>query len=880
MNDDVTPMMRQYRDAKAQSPDALLLFRMGDFYELFHDDAREAARILSLTLTSRDKGPNATPMAGFPYHALDMHLRKLLEAGKRVAICDQVENPKDAVGLVKREVTRVVSPGTLTDENLLDPRSNNFLVAIAPAKGSEKRDSNCGIAWLDLSAGRLTAGVVDSNDVASELGRLEPAEVLHPDDRPPKAEWFLLQRQPALTPRPAFEFSQRNAEDLLRRQFNVATFEGYGFDADSLALAAAGALVAYLLETQKTGLSHISKLAPYRTGQSLVLDPTTRRSLELTRTLRENRREGSLLDAIDKTVTSCGARRLAEWLSQPLVEIAPIRHRQAAVAEWKEDPSARSELRDLLKQTFDVERLVGRIATGRTHPRDLAALRETLRLLPAIKAKLAGRDATMNAEIEQAVDLFPGLRQRLETTLVDEPPFQIQAGGIVRDGFSVELDELREIAKGGKQWMANFQRQQAEETGIANLKVGFNKVFGFYLEVTNTGKNKVPADWQRKQTIKNAERYITPDLKEHERKVLHAEDRANSLETELFAELRAETANHMPALQRLAAVLGDLDCLLGLAELAATRHYVRPQITDGVELTIEAGRHPVLDTSMQAGRFIPNDTKLNETDGRFLLITGPNMAGKSTYIRQVALIVVLAQIGGFVPAASATIGVADRVFARVGASDELGRGQSTFMVEMTESANILNNATARSLVILDEIGRGTSTYDGVSLAWAISEHLHDRVRCRTLFATHYHELIDLEKTLTGLRNRNVAVREWKDEIIFLHQIVEGGADRSYGIHVARLAGVPAEVLQRAQDVLFHLERDPFGDKQVAAPATSTDAMNRPKKHRRAYHQLSLFPLTTAHPILDELRTLDDRDFDGVKAREMLLAWKRRLEAEE
>lgn len=864
----MTPMMQQYQSAKEQCPGAILLFRMGDFYELFSDDARTAARILGLTVTSREKGPNAVPMAGFPYHALDGHLRKLIEAGQRVAICEQVEDPKLAKGLVKREVTRVVTPGTLTDESLLDPRAANILLSLAPPTG---RNPLWGLAWVDVTSGEITCASLDEPRVREELLRIEPTECLFPEDDRPERFWSLLAGRPAWTSRPGFTFSQSNAHDLLSRHFQVQTFSGFGVSDGSAGLRAAGALLAYLLETQKTELRHISRLRPYEPERVLFLDPMAQRSLEITRTLRDNHREGSLLDAIDMTVTSAGARLLSDWLTRPLVDVEAIRLRQSSVQEWKDDPRARREMREALSKTYDVERLAARVSTGRTNPRDLAALRETLRQLPFLRAKLAARNAILNARLEERMDLLPELRDRLERTLVDDPPFQVRDGGVIRPGVHPELDELADIATGGKHWIASFQKAQIERTGIASLKVGFNKVFGFYIEISNTHRDKVPADYVRKQTIKNAERYITEELKAYEHKVLGAEERARSLEYELFRQLRDEVGEQLVRLQEMARTLAELDVLIAMAELASVRRYCRPDVEDSDRLILVGARHPVLDIHMPAGRFVPNDLRMGGGDGRFLLITGPNMAGKSTYIRQVALITILAQIGSFVPADSAVIGVVDRVYSRVGASDELSRGQSTFMVEMTEAANILNNATSRSLVILDEIGRGTSTYDGVSLAWAIAEHLHNEVRCRTLFATHYHELIELDESLTELRNYNVAVREWKDEILFLHQIVPGGADRSYGIHVARLAGVPKCVLKRAQAVLEHLERDPFGDKRV--PAT-------PRKHRRAYHQLSLFPTATDHPILDEVRMANTQSASEEDLRRLIESWRERLKRED
>lgn len=864
-----TPMMRQYREAKAQVPGALLLFRMGDFYELFFDDAEEAARLLGLTLTSRDKGENPIPMAGFPYHSIEMYLRRLMEAGRTVAICEQVENPKEAQGLVRREITRVVTPGTLTDESLLDPRRANHLVAIAAIRRPRAAQKTFGLAWVDLSRGTITVADVPEGALVEEISRLEPAECLLSDAESPRPEWWMGIRPPAVTPRPAWHFSPSNAQSVVQEHFRVRTFGGFGVDDDSAAIPAAGALLLYLRETQKTSLAHVARLVAYRREEGMVLDPVTRRSLEISRTLREQRSEGSLLGAIDRTVTAAGARALAEWLERPLVDVESIRQRQSAIAEWKDDPAGRRELRDLLKGTYDVERLAARISTGRTHPRDLASLRSTLRQLPAIKARLAGRNALRNAELDTGLVLFADLRARLERFLVDDPPMQLRDGGIVRNGFHPELDELRGLARGGKEWIAAFQKQEAERSGIANLKVGFNKVFGYYLEVNHSARDKVPCEWQRKQTIKNAERYITPQLKEYEQKVLTAEERARQLEFELFRELREEVAERTTALQGIAAVLAELDTLSSLAELAQERGYIRPSVIDAPQTIIEGGRHPVLDATLSAGRFVPNDTTLAPGEGTFLLLTGPNMAGKSTYIRQVALLTLLAQIGSFLPVQSATIGIADRLFARVGASDELGRGHSTFMVEMIETAAILNNATPKSLVILDEIGRGTSTYDGVSLAWAIAEHLHDQVGCRTLFATHYHELIELERSLANLRNGNAAVREWKDEVVFLHQIVPGGADRSYGIHVAKLAGLPKRVLERARYILEQLERDPFGQNAAGRIA-------EPTKHRRAYHQLSLFPVTSAHPVLDELRGVEVDSLAPAAAVEWIRALKERL----
>ena len=842
-----TPMMAQYRELKARDPDALLLFRMGDFYEMFGDDAEQAAPLLGLALTTRDKGTNPVPMAGFPHPALESYLAKLVQAGRRAAVCEQVEDPKLVKGLVKRDIVRVVSAGTLTDENLLDPRSANYLAAVVEVRGK------LGLAWADLSTGRFGLAPVGRTELVDELARLDPAEVLISETSvdAPWAKALQSRGRPAVTRRPSWDFQPDQARAVLFDHFRTKTLAGFGVDDEASEVQAAGALISYLRETQKTAIAHLTRITPHRRADLLGLDEMTRRSLELTRTLRENRRAGSLLDAIDRAATPMGSRLLAEWLNAPLARLAPIVERHDAVAELAGDPSFRSGLRSSLAEAHDLERLAARVGTGRASPRDLSNLGQTLGLLPAIKAKLAARKADRLRALEGALELCPEIRAAIEAALVDEPPLPIKEGGLIREGYHPHLDELREIAKGGKSYIAKYQAEQVRRTGINGLKVGFNKVFGYYIEITHAqGGARVPADYIRKQTVKNAERYITPELKEYQDKVLGAEDRACALEHELFITLRDRVAAEAPRLIQAGAVLAEVDALAGLAELAVQRNYCRPTMVEGPVIQIEAGRHPVLDASMPLGEFVPNDARLGPDDGLVVLITGPNMAGKSTYIRQVALTAILAQLGSFVPARSATIGLVDRVFARVGATDELGRGQSTFMVEMTESANILNNATANSLVVLDEIGRGTSTFDGISLAWAIAEHLHDAVGCRTLFATHYHELVDLEKTKARLKNANVAVRERDGEIVFLHRIVPGGADQSYGIHVARLAGVPAPVLERSREILAYLERQHI----ASGPAEPSPSPLPRVKTGRAL-QSSLFA-ALPEPLLEELRRVD------------------------
>ena len=863
----VTPMMQQYLDAKAACPDAILLFRMGDFYELFHEDARLAARVLNLTLTSRDKGENPIPMAGFPYHQLESYLGKLIRAGLRAAICEQVEDPKLAKGLVRREVTRVVTPGTLTDDALLDPRESNYLVALVRGEGEAKQQA--GLAWIDVSTGRFQAAQVHRDRLADEFARLAPAECLLAEraEPPPSGASNLL-----LTRRADWVFGHQAARQALSKQFGTTSLEGFGFtDGDELAIRAAGAILEFLGETQKSSLSHIDRLLPYRASGTLEIDEASRRSLEITRTIRDGRRDGSLLAVLDRSQTAMGSRMLADWVANPLTAREAIETRLDAVDELVADDRLVSDLRESLRKVYDVERLLARVSTGRASPRDLAFLGRTLALLPSLKARLAARRSRLMNQLEADLDLCPDIRQKLDAALVEECPLVSREGGLIRDGFHPRLDTLRELTAGGKQWIAEYQAREAEQTGISNLKVGFNQVFGYYLEITHAHRERVPAHYIRKQTVKNAERYITPELKEHEEKVLAADQQAKDLEHEIFLDLREAVNASSRRLRASAMVLAQVDVLTALADLARERGYCRPQLTAEPVLQIVDGRHPVLDALLDKGTFVPNDTQAGPDAGLVLLITGPNMAGKSTYIRQVALLTLMAQIGSFVPASQARIGIADRIFARVGASDELARGQSTFMVEMIETARILHTSTDHSLVILDEIGRGTSTYDGVSLAWAVVEYLHDQIGCRTLFATHYHELTDLASSLVRVRNLNVAVREWQDEVVFLHKIVEGAADKSYGIHVARLAGVPQEVLSRAGQLLKRLEadhRDEEGHSKLA---------QRVKVKRATEMQLTLFGLDD-HPLLDEIRQVDVNDLSPRDAHRLVQQWKDTLGA--
>ncbi len=885
-----SPMMRQYQEARVVAGDALLLFRMGDFYELFFDDAKTAGRILGLSVTSRDKGENPVAMAGFPHHQLDSYLAKIVAAGMKAAVCDQVEDARQAKGLVKREVTRIVSCGTITDDALLDPQESNFLLAVAQASGGPsgiEKGQRCGLAWIDISTGRFEAAVVPYEKLGDELARVGPVEVLVSDavDELP-SDWT---HGRMISVRPAWAFGYDASVAALSKHFGTHSLEGFGFgDHDGPALQAAGAVLDYLKETQKSSLTHIESLLPHQVGSRLEIDEATRRSLEITKTLRDQGREGSLLGVIDRSVTSMGARKMRDWLANPLTDVTRINARLDAVAELHQDPSLTKDLREALHAIYDIERLSTRVTTGRANPRDLSFIARTLRCLPKVKAKMTGRAAARLQQLESRIDLFTEVRSQLEEALEDDCPLNSHEGGFIREGFSAELDEQRQLMRGGKQWMANYQAEISKQTGIPSIKIGFNKVFGYFLEVTHAHRDKIPEDFIRKQTLKNAERYITPELKEHEEKVLAAEERSRDLEYKFFIGLRDLVAEAARRLHATAEALAELDVLASLAELARSRNYVRPEIVEEPVLEIVDGRHPVLDITETEGTFVPNGVSCkarsknsqSTTHNSQLLITGPNMAGKSTYIRQVALLTLLGQIGSFIPARKAKIGVADRIFARVGASDDLARGRSTFMVEMTETARILNTATERSLVILDEIGRGTSTYDGLSIAWAVVEHLHDTIGCRTLFATHYHELTDLEETLPGVGNLNVAVKEWEGKVVFLHQIVPGAADESYGIHVAQLAGVPREVNERAKEILAQLESQSKKSRSGSSDLVKESNRRLDKPHPAASKrpqtlQMTLFD-TVDHPLLATIRSLDLNTKTPLEVQQLVQQWQEQL----
>ncbi len=855
-NEKLTPAMKQFHKFKQKHPDSILFFRMGDFYETFYEDAKTCSKVLGLTLTSRSKGTNPIPLAGVPYHAVDGYLKKMLQAGYKVAVCEQVEDPKTAKGVVKRDVVRIVTPGTLTDDTLLTAKENNFLCAVS--LGTKQKAA---ISWVDISTGHFFAQELHEERLLDELLRLSPAECLLADRRGElfEAETKKLIRDitqltnAVITERPAWYFDPYQARQRLLKHFGTATLEGFGIgDSEDGIICPAGAVIEYLNETQKTTLGHIRNLKKISRQNYLQIDPASLRSLEILRTIRTESTKGSLLDCLDETITGMGGRMFRNWLCMPLCELDAIGQRQDAVEEIKDTDDKLAGVRRLLSNMSDTERIAARISTFRASPRDLVALTSTLRQIPQLRDILEQFGAALLVQLAGQCDSMDELADLLESAIKPEPPSHLRDGGVIKTGFSEELDRLRSISTDGQSWLRNYQKEQSERTGITNLKIGYNKVFGYYIEINHSAADKVPADYVRKQTIKNAERYITEKLKEYETQALSAEEKALELEQQLFDQLRRQSAQYVNRLQQLADTIAQCDCLTGLTYLARRRDYVRPKMTDGREFIINEGKHPVLSETLGA-QFVPNDIELSGGTGDILIITGPNMSGKSTYIRQVALLVLMAQAGSFIPAKNAEIGLVDRIFTRVGASDELVRGQSTFMVEMTETANIINNATGKSLVILDEVGRGTSTYDGLSLAWAITEHIANKIKCRTLFATHYHELTELAELFGNVKNCNVAVREWMDEVVFLHKILPGGTDKSYGIHVAKLAGLPKTILERSKEILQELEST--FQKEATGEHLSKHKTKEPdkdslfvRKHKSVLEKLSSTDINNLTPI--------------------------------
>ncbi|MBM3269795.1 MAG: DNA mismatch repair protein MutS [Candidatus Sericytochromatia bacterium] len=815
-----TPAMQQYLEMKRRHPDCLLLYRMGDFFEIFFEDAQLASRELEITLTSRESAGERIPMAGVPHHAVEGYLARLIEKGYRVAICDQVEDPRFAKGLVKREITRLVTPGTLLESQFLAEKSNNFLAALF------RGQTGFGLAYCDVSTGEFRCTELGSGGlVSAELQRLMPSEVLVPvppglwqdvawgrgpirltPDRLDPAWEDALGEMKALTPRPDHFFSVDRARKSILDHFKVVSLEPFGLEDRPMATAACGAVLAYLEETQIGHTPPFQAIATYRLSDFVGLDGGTRRNLELLATARDGQAQGSLLAVLDCTQTAMGGRRLRRWVLHPLLDPAAIRARQDAVADLAGAPPARQNLAVALGRVRDLERLSTRVSAGTANARDLVALRDSLDALPALAAAVGELESPLLAALNAIPEGLLDLRDAIAATLVDAPPISLSEGGLIRTGVSAELDRLRGMLTESETWLSALETQERERTGIRSLKIGHSKTFGYFIEVTHANRDAVPIDYQRKQTLVNAERYVTPQLKEREGEMLTAKERIQHLEYDLFAQLRTRCAGHVPILLDLAGRIADADVLLAFAELAVKHHFARPEVDDSTVLEIRGGRHPVIERLLPSGTYVPNDTRLDTDHHRLLIVTGPNMSGKSTWMRQTALIALMAQIGSFVPARAARVGVVDRIFTRVGAVDDLATGQSTFMVEMNETAAILHQAGPRSLILLDEIGRGTSTFDGISIAWSVAEFLASQVQARTLFATHYHEMTSLARSQQGVRTYQVLVEETDDGIVFLRRVVPGAADRSYGIEVARLAGLPPAVLSRARQILAEIER--------------------------------------------------------------------------
>jgi len=845
---DLTPVRRQYLQIKRQYPDAIVFFRLGDFYETFDEDAKLVSEVCDIVLTSRPVGKGQrVPLAGVPYHAVEGYIAKLIGAGYKVAIAEQLGEATS-----RREVVRVVTPGTIVEPSLLPEKRNNYLAALVMEEG------RAGLAYVDITTGEFAATQMASEDieqaVREELERLQPAEVLVGEkglgDRGSE-ERGLASIPYSLTPYEDWHFELGNAKRALLDHFQVAALDGFGLAGKPLAIRAAGAIVQYLAETQKAALKHLDDLSTYSTEEFMTLDAATRRNLELTQTIRTGSVKGSLLGVLDATVTAMGGRLLRRWINQPLLDVDKLERRLDAVEALYRDTAARTEVVGLLKGLPDLERLIGRVVQGIASPRDLVGIRKSLEAVPKIKRALEGLRGALG-DLLEALDPCQEVAALLSQAIVDDPPATLNVGGVIRPGFSAELDGVVAAARDAKRWVADLERSERERTGIKSLKVGYNKVFGYYIEVTKANLDLVPPEYIRKQTLVNAERFITPELKEYEALILNAQERILDIEARIFREVCDRVAAASGRLLATARALAQLDVYAALAEVAIRNRYVRPLLDDGDEIEIVAGRHPVVEILRREEPFVPNDVHLSNGDHQIIILTGPNMSGKSTYLRQVALIVLMAQIGSFVPAERARIGLVDRIFTRIGAQDEIWAGQSTFLVEMAETANMLRNATNRSLLIFDEIGRGTSTYDGISIAWAVVEYIHNhpRLRAKTLFATHYHELTELAEVLPRVRNYNVAVAEEGDRVVFLHKIVPGSADKSYGIHVARLAGLPRTVIHRAEEILKELERGSY-----RAPA-------RPRRVAEV-RQLPLFP--EASPIVEELKKLDVESMTPLEA---------------
>ncbi len=871
---DLTPAMKQYVEMKSRYEDCILFFRMGDFYEMFFDDAITASKVLDITLTTRNKSKeDSIPLCGFPYHAASTYIARLIEKGFKVAVCEQMEDPKLAKGVVKRDVVRVITPGLVVDPDNLDAKENNFLAALCVAEGL------FGLAFIDISTGEFRVSEFAEKDFFAEIAGLNFREVILPEQfKEPALQRFWAREGAScrINRFPDDYFDPEQAADRLNRYFPGGMIRALALEKRPAVMAAAGAVLRYIEETQKDHLGHINRLEEYRIDEYLALDDIAKQTLELFSTIQEGKKKGSLLHVLDETVTAMGGRRLRWWLHYPLVDPVRIKNRLGAVYELLENHLLRENLRRRLTAIYDLERLGGRIAMGAANARDLNALKVSLQQLPEIRSLIQPLPSGLVSSLAAGIDEMPDVYDLIEKAIAEDPPMTLREGGIIKEGYHGELDELIGLSQSGKKGIAALELEEKRRTGINSLRVGFNSVFGYYIEVTKANAHLVPGDYVRKQTLVNAERYINQALKDYEHAVLNAEERRRQLEYDIFIAVRNQIVEEVRRIQSTASCLADLDVLASLAEVAQRNQYCCPVVDDGDSIEITDGRHPVVELVLQGDRFVPNDACLDGRMNRFLVITGPNMAGKSTFIRQIALIVILAQMGSFVPATKARIGVVDRIFTRIGASDSLSRGQSTFMVEMNEVANILKNATRRSLIILDEVGRGTSTFDGLSIAWAVAEYIHgdNTLGARTLFATHYHQLIELAITREGVKNYNIAVKEWGDKIIFLRKIMEGGTSRSYGIQVAKIAGIPDEVIVRAKEILQNLENGELD--QTGMPKISRSRKGMPPlPHQK---QLNLF-MSTEDGVIGELKDRDVMSLTPLEALNLVCAWKDRLAGE-
>lgn len=866
-----TPLMAQYSKIKRENPDSVLLFRMGDFFETFEEDAKIASKVLGITLTKRANGAaGEVPLAGFPHHAIDNYLPKLIRAGYRVAVCEQVENPKFAKGIVKREVIEVVTAGVNFSDKLLDHKKNNYLMGICI------KDDYAGISFCDISTGEFYAYEVPSEQVQQQIESISPSEILiQKKDKDLFTNIISkLNLQIRLTKLDDWIFNFEYSKDLILLNFKTVTLKGFGLENFTPGIIASGAVLNYFKETQKAALSHLTKISAYNPSDYMILDQSTRKNLEITYSMQEGAKEGTLIDILDKTVTAMGGRLLKKWISAPLLKKEAILKRQESVGDLLNKKIIRKNLYDQLKEIGDLERLISKVCTGRANPREVVNLKFSLKKIPAVKKELLGAEVQTLIQLGNELDPLENLVHTIDETLVDSPPLGIIDGGVIRDGYSPELDELRDISINGKNWISELQNKEREKLSIPSLKISYNKVFGYYINISNTHKNKVPDYYIRKQTLVNSERYIIPELKEFEEKILHAEGKIYELETELFNELRLKVTADTETIQSNAKLIAMLDCFVSFAQCAEEYNYIKPKLFEDGHIKIVEGRHPVVERLLPPGeKFTPNDYNLDIENKQIILLTGPNMAGKSVYLRQIGLIVLLTQIGSFVPAKEAEISLVDRIFTRVGASDNIAAGESTFLVEMQESANILNNATSKSLILLDEVGRGTSTFDGISIAWAITEYIHENpdVSAKTLFATHYHELNEMAAIFPKIKNYKVEVREIDDKVIFLHKVNPGRADHSYGIQVAQMAGLPKFVTNRAKEILENLET-----KELTPYEIRKEKLSKLKSEN--HDQINMFEIKD-DKLRDEIKDIEIDNLTPVEALNKLNELKRKVKSE-